>query len=265
MKTRREKAIIGAVSLALGLGALGGYSIERVRAAGGPAMQAMSYSGVLTDATGKPMTGMPNIQIQIMDMATGGNTLCTVGPTPVTLSNGSFQMSLPNTCTTAIHANPDAWIEVFANGTSLGRSKLGAVPYALEADHAVAATTATNATHAAGADTATAATNATHATSADNATTAASTASVGTAIQMNSSGFVNCQPLVNFRAAGYTNVLVRAALYSDAGCTAPVDQNPDACHQWCAGAYLRSGTPAAGCCGVGVYYTAGVVDVLQYK
>jgi hypothetical protein len=55
------------------------------------------------------------------------------------LSSGAFQVVLPAACTTAIHANGDLWVEVFVDGTTLGRTKLGAVPYAVEADHAVRA------------------------------------------------------------------------------------------------------------------------------
>jgi hypothetical protein len=93
----------------------------------------------LTNAAGAPLTGSKNIQISLYSAATAGTLLCTVGPGAITLNNGGFQIPLPDSCTAGVHANPDAWIEVFADGASLGRTKLGVVPYALEADHAATA------------------------------------------------------------------------------------------------------------------------------
>jgi len=75
-----------------------------------------------------------------------GNIKCLVGPTALTLTAGAFKMALPPTCTAAVQASPDLWVEVIANGESLGRTKLGAVPYALEAGHALAADVATAST-----------------------------------------------------------------------------------------------------------------------
>jgi len=154
MKITKQHLVGGALPVALAVVALVGYSIGRARAAGIPASMPMTYSGVLTDATGAPLSGSKNIQISIFDMASAGTLQCTVGPTAISLVNGGFQVALPDACTTAVHAKPDLWLEVFADGASLGRTKLGAVPYAVEADHAKSA------------DSATAATNATNATNA---------------------------------------------------------------------------------------------------
>jgi hypothetical protein len=131
-----------AISATLIAGTGIGYSIHRAIAAGIPASMPMTYSGVLTDSANKPLTGSQNIQLSIYDMATGGTLQCSVGPSAVTLVNGTFQIPLSSACTTAIHATPDLWLEVFVGGASLGRSKLGAVPYAVESAHAVSADTA---------------------------------------------------------------------------------------------------------------------------
>ena len=64
---------------------------------------------------------------------------CSFGPSAVVLAAGTFQVVLPPECSTAIHGHGDLWLEVFVDGATLGRTKLGAVPYALEADHAVVA------------------------------------------------------------------------------------------------------------------------------
>jgi hypothetical protein len=143
MRAATRKVVFGIASLAAASGLIAGYSIQRARAAGVPGTKPLMYSGVLTDASGNPLSGSKNIQIGLYDMATAGTTLCTVGPSSVALTNGGFQLALPDACTAPIHASPDVWLEVFVDGTSLGRNKLSAVPYALEADHAVSATTAT--------------------------------------------------------------------------------------------------------------------------
>lgn len=230
MKTRKLN-LLGLVSLAVFAGAVAGYSVERARAAGIPATTALTYSGVLTDANGVPLTGSKNIQIQLSDMA--GNVQCTVGPTATTLKAGSFSLPLLDACTTAVHADPDLWIEVFADGNSLGRTKLGAVPYAVETAHAKAAD---------------------------------STGTVANVVQFNQSGYTTCQPITNFSTAGWNNVLLRAALYTDSGCTQLADQSPGACHLFCASNEVADPAHfAANCCGVATYYTTGVVTVLQYK
>lgn len=123
------------LAAAMACGVLG-YTAGRARAAGIPAMQPMTYRGVLTDAAGTVLTGTKNVQLQLWTQATGGTTPCSYGPTPVTLAAGAFDLALPDACTTAVHANPDLWIEVFVDGNTLGRTKLGAVPFAVEADTA---------------------------------------------------------------------------------------------------------------------------------
>lgn len=128
---------VGGVSfLCAGAVALGGYWLGRAGAAGIAATKAMTYSGLLTDAAGVPLNGSKNIQVQFWDAATAGNMACTVGPSPLTLVGGGFQLGLPDTCTAAVQATPELWAEVFVDGGSLGRSKLSSVPYAIEAARA---------------------------------------------------------------------------------------------------------------------------------
>jgi hypothetical protein len=134
--TSRRWIVAAFVSIA-GLIAVSAYLVGRARAAGAPTAQPLTYSGILTDTAGTPLTGSKNIQITLWDMATAGTQQCSAGPTATMLTSGTFQVVLPAACTTAIHANGDLWVEVFVDGTSLGRTKLGAVPYAIEADHAV--------------------------------------------------------------------------------------------------------------------------------
>jgi len=142
----KKTLMVGGAGLLLS-GALVGYLAARARAAI-PALETLTYSGVLTDTAGVPLNGARNIQVQVWDQATDGNVKCMAGPTALTLVNGAFKVALPAACTTAVQSTPDLFIEVIANGESLGRARLGAVPYAIEASHAV------DANHAVAADSA---------------------------------------------------------------------------------------------------------------
>jgi hypothetical protein len=238
MKNKRSVLVMSGLAVLVAAAFGSGYWASRARAAGVPASMAMTYSGVLTDAGGTPLTGSKMVLFQLYDVATGGTAQCTVGPTALTLSAGAFQLPLPDTCASAVHSMPNLWAEVFVDNQTFGRSKLGAVPYALEAD---------SASNAVGA-------------------LAQAVAKIPT-IQVNSSGYVACQPLNNFGTAGYHNLLVRARIFTDGTCSAASEvTHTNDCHAWCAAQAVNSmAASAAGCCGVAVYYTNGVVDVLQWK
>jgi hypothetical protein len=94
---------------------------------------------------GSPLTSAGhNLEIKLWSTGpTGGTALCdTAVPAPTfTLDNsGRFSTQLDDTC---IGANAGAFVEILLDGNTLGRTKLGAVPYAIEANHAVSADTAT--------------------------------------------------------------------------------------------------------------------------
>jgi hypothetical protein len=146
MKNRRRLLSTG-LTLSLLAAFAFGYLV-RARAAGVPATAPLIYSGVLTDMNGTPLTGTKNILLQLYSVATAGTALCNSAPAVVTLVGGAFQVALADNCTAVVHGNPDLWIDVLVDGASIGRAKLGAVPYAIEADHAVSATSATTATTA---------------------------------------------------------------------------------------------------------------------
>jgi hypothetical protein len=137
MRERRIRAGLALVLVACA--ATFGYWLRGARAAGVPPAQALTYSGVLTDAAGVPAAGMKNVQVSLYDKAADGTLQCSAGPQAVTLVAGGFQVVLPDTCVTAVHANPDLWAELFVDGTSLGRNRVGAVPYAIESDRAASA------------------------------------------------------------------------------------------------------------------------------
>jgi hypothetical protein len=96
------------------------------------------YTGNLQES-GMPITGARAITLILWnsetETASSSNKCQTTVPTaPVT--KGRFRIALDPACIVEIKANPDLWIEVIVGATSLGRKKLGAVPYAVEAQRA---------------------------------------------------------------------------------------------------------------------------------
>jgi hypothetical protein len=125
--------------LALGIGGLAAVlgTLRAASATGIPAAGALVYSGIVTDANGNPLASPQSIGIAVYDVATGGKKVCEQLPQNVAVDNsGRFQINMPDACVTAIGAQTDLWVEVSVAGTSVGRTKIGAVPYAVEAGDA---------------------------------------------------------------------------------------------------------------------------------
>jgi hypothetical protein len=133
---RRSAVILAAVGAAFGTGSAG-YLIGRARAAGVPASMPMTYSGVLEDTSGTPMTGAKEISVALWDSESGGSKRCSTVAASHTLIGGRFQIPLPDDCTAIVSGTPDLWVEVTVNNELLGRTKLGTVPFTLEAQRAV--------------------------------------------------------------------------------------------------------------------------------
>ena len=144
---RRFGIVAGGCLLAVA----GGLLAERVRAAGIPAANALTYTGYLETPAGAPVTDGVSVSVALWGAASGGSKLCDTGATNITPVSGRFQVQLPEKCTQAVQMQPDLWLETSVNGSGLGRTKLGAVPFALEADHASSADAAKAADAAAGA------------------------------------------------------------------------------------------------------------------
>jgi hypothetical protein len=127
------------------------WGLRSVFADGIPSTNPLYYSGTLTE-NGQLVNAPRQLTVNLWSNAaaqTGEVALCSTNVSSTPVLDGRFRVALDGSCKAAINAHPDAWVEVVVGGTtSLGRSKIGAVPYAVEADHAV------NATHAASADTA---------------------------------------------------------------------------------------------------------------
>lgn len=134
----KNRQLAMGATFALAVAAIG-YRVGRARADGVPAMNPLFYSGVLEDS-GRPVEGARDITLRLWDAATGGTIACpetTAMATPVV--SGRFRVALESACVTAIQRNSELWTEVVVSGTSLGRSKIGAVPYAIEAARAAGA------------------------------------------------------------------------------------------------------------------------------
>ena len=140
---------------AAGIGLLtSAFFAGKAIAAGIPETGALTYAGKLQDAEGAPLAGTRNVEVRFWSASTAGTSLCSSGEVEVTLSAGNFAVPLPDDCTDAVSNNPNLWVEVVVDSVSLGRAKAGAVPYAVEANHAVSAASAVEAEHAVEADSA---------------------------------------------------------------------------------------------------------------
>ena len=119
-----------AVGLAIGYGS--------VRADGIPTSDPLLYTGYLTQ-TGETLEGVHAISVRLWDSASGGTMLCGTTDNAAQVAQGYFRMALDSSCRDAIAAEGDTWVEVEVDGVKLARSKVGAVPYAVEAHRATTA------------------------------------------------------------------------------------------------------------------------------
>ncbi len=132
-RTMGALALSGALLLALG------YRVGRARADGIPRTTPLLYGGFLEEG-GAPVTGTRDITLRLWDAASGGLLACaetTAAATPVTA--GEWRVAIDASCVEAVQRTPDLWVETLVGGTSFGRTKIGAVPYAVEAARAAGA------------------------------------------------------------------------------------------------------------------------------
>ncbi len=141
-QNNRVRLIIGSLGL-LVLGALGG----RALATGAPSLSPLTYTGVVTDKTGKPWATAVPVSVAFYDKADAPTAKCTSPIVQAEAGTGRFQVVLPAECAQAVHDTPDLWAEPVVGDTKtvLPRTHVGAVPYALEADSAKTAAVATGA------------------------------------------------------------------------------------------------------------------------
>lgn len=126
------RRMLGAVALG-GLIA-GAYFIGSARADGIPTAEAIFYSGLLEES-GVPAEGTRSVVIRLYDAPAAGTERCMTSLT-ATFTAGHFRVPLAGPCTAAIHSYPNLYAEVSVGALTLPRTKLGAVPYAVEAERA---------------------------------------------------------------------------------------------------------------------------------
>ncbi len=136
-----NRRTLAAVALGASLtAALTGLVVHQVRAIGIPTMPTMVYRGTLEGASAGPHM----FRVAVFTLASGGaETACNSGATTTTLTpvNGAFELPLVDACTSVVHANHTLWLELTVDGTARPRTKLGAGPFAIEAENATAAST----------------------------------------------------------------------------------------------------------------------------
>lgn len=145
--------LLGALGSALLLA--GVWGISSANAAGIPTRDVLTYSGVLEES-GVPVEGVRLIRVDLYDREMGGAPLCGAQSATASVQRGRFHMPLRG-CTDVVRAQRDVWAEVKVDEIPpLPRQKVGAVPYAVEAERATLATNALQAMNAATAANATA-------------------------------------------------------------------------------------------------------------
>jgi hypothetical protein len=128
------------LSLPIVAAALTGVIVNhRLASANGvPTSNPLYYSGRIAE-NGTPANGTRSIIIDFWDDAASTDTShrkCETAATATTVTNGLFRVALDPSCVPAVHGSTDLWAEITVGTVSLGRRKIGAVPYALEAAHA---------------------------------------------------------------------------------------------------------------------------------
>lgn len=137
---------LGITTLSLGLAVFAGYGL-RVYAEGAPTQQPVFYAGMI-EANGKPATGLHSIAMALYEAQAGGGPLCTSESTKVPVEAGRFRVEVSADCVASMRARGDVWAALKFTGPDgvphelPERSKLGAVPYAMEAQHSVSASNA---------------------------------------------------------------------------------------------------------------------------
>ncbi len=112
-----------------------GAHLTSARAEGIPAVDPVVYSGLLEDS-GVRVTGQVDVTVALFDAATLGTQVCSTGVVPTNVVDGHFEVALPAACVAAIRADPDLWVQIAVGTDTFPRSRVTAVPFALEADRA---------------------------------------------------------------------------------------------------------------------------------
>lgn len=107
-----------------------------------PTTGSLAYSGVLESRDGVALTGEHDIEVQLWTAEDQGEMLCTSDERTLELVNGRFSLVLPAACQTSVRETANVFVEVILDRTLLGRTKIGAVPYAVTAERSEVAAVA---------------------------------------------------------------------------------------------------------------------------
>ena len=113
------------------------YEAGRARA-GVPTTQALVYSGFLTDDTGAPIKGQRSIAVDLYGSSDPSDDvpLCDAVSQNIdlTLTDGYFSLVLNDDCSVKVQEDKtEPWVEVRVDGNPMPRTRIAAVPYALQA------------------------------------------------------------------------------------------------------------------------------------
>lgn len=132
MKTGHWKWMLGALAMTAVVG-LPAYFVGLAHAEGVPSQDPLTYFGLL-EQNGAAFDGVKAMTLRLWSAASNGNQLCSTSPAGgVQVQKGRFKIILDKSCVDAVRANPEVWTELQVDTETMPRSKLGAVPYALEA------------------------------------------------------------------------------------------------------------------------------------
>ncbi len=133
MTSRWRDRVVGVLITAVVFGA---YELGRARAQNIPSMPTMFY-GVSLDENGATVSGTRDLRVRFFDAEMGGAQLCETLANSTTVTQGRARIALSETCRAAVQQNVNVWVELAVGGNVVGaRSRIGAVPYAVEAQRA---------------------------------------------------------------------------------------------------------------------------------
>ncbi len=99
--------------------------------------QALTYVGTLQTGSGSPVTTQQSVQLTLWNDAfanAAANLKCTTPAQNIVPDEaGRFRLTLDATCVEAVASSANLWVQLQVGGVLLSRTRLGAVPYAVEA------------------------------------------------------------------------------------------------------------------------------------
>lgn len=132
----KRRAVLGSLAVLVGAGAFVATAVRAQRAQADGVPQTDSFYAVGTlDIAGRPDNAQHNIVVRLFNEETGGTMRCQSSTLAAMVINGQFRIDF-EMCRATVRSSPDLWVELTIDSNTFPRTKLGAVPYALEAARA---------------------------------------------------------------------------------------------------------------------------------